>query len=111
MVIGLVSGLSLANHSDLESFLMVHTLLSQDGGQREGLWEVVRQGTSPFDLSRTFPVGGGLLVPCPLPGPPVVKHLMQMLTVVPARVGGFSQCASPNNNTAHIKPETQNKNI
>ena len=31
MVIGLVSGLSLANHSDSESFLVVHTLLSQDG--------------------------------------------------------------------------------
>ena len=28
---------------------------------------------SPFDLSRILPVGGGLLVPCSLPGPPVVK--------------------------------------
>ena len=50
---------------------------------------------SPFDLSRTLPVGGGLLVPCSLPGPPVIK-LMKMVTMGLARVGGFSQCASPN---------------
>ena len=31
MVIGLVSGLSLASHSDSESFLMAHASLSQDG--------------------------------------------------------------------------------
>ena len=31
MVMGLVSGLSLANHSDSESFLVVHALFSQDG--------------------------------------------------------------------------------
>ena len=29
---------------------------------------------SPFDLSRILPVGGSLLVPCSLPGPPVVTH-------------------------------------
>ena len=34
-VMGLVSGLSLANHSDSESFLVVHTLFSQDGCKRE----------------------------------------------------------------------------
>ena len=28
---------------------------------------------SPFDLSQILPVGGGLLVPCFLPGPPVIK--------------------------------------
>ena len=28
---------------------------------------------SPFDLSQILPVGGGLLVPCSLPGPPVTK--------------------------------------
>ena len=44
---------------------------------------------SPFDLSRTLPVGGGLLVPCSLPGPPVIKQLMQMVTVMPGQVGGF----------------------
>ena len=31
MVMGLVSGLSLANHSNSESFLVAHTSLSQDG--------------------------------------------------------------------------------
>ena len=31
MVMGLVSGLSLANHSDSESFLVVPFLFSQDG--------------------------------------------------------------------------------
>ena len=64
MVMGLVSGLSLANHSDSESFLVVHALFSQDGCQREGFWEVVGHMVSHFDLSQTLPVGGGLLVPC-----------------------------------------------
>ena len=79
MVMGLVSGLSLANHSDSESFLVVHTLFSQDGCRREGFWEVGGQVVSPFNLAQTLPVGGGLLVPCSLPGPPVVKQLMQMV--------------------------------
>ena len=73
MVMGLASGWSLANHSDLGSFPVVPMLLSQDGCQREGFWEVVGHVASPFDLSQTFPVGGGLLVPCSLPGPPVIK--------------------------------------
>ena len=46
-----------------ESFLVVHTLFSQDGCQRGGFWEVVGHVVSPFDLSQTLPVGGGLLVP------------------------------------------------
>ena len=33
MMMELVSGLSLANHSDSESFLVVHALFSQDGCQ------------------------------------------------------------------------------
>ena len=40
---------------------------------------------SPFDLSQTFLVGGGLLVPCSLLGSPVIKQLMQMVTVVPGQ--------------------------
>ena len=60
---------------------------------------------SPFDLCGTLLVGGGLLVPCSLPGPPVVKQLMQMVTMVLARVGGFNQCASPNK-SARIDPIT-----
>jgi len=51
MVMGLVSRLPLANHSDSESFLVVHTLLSQDGCKREGFWEVVRH----VCLLLTFP--------------------------------------------------------
>ena len=35
---------------DSESFLVVHTLFSQDGCQK-GFWEVVGHAVSPFDLS------------------------------------------------------------
>ena len=79
MVMVLASGLSLASHSDSGSFLVVHKLLSQDGCQREGFWEVVVQVVSPFDLFRTFPVGGGLLVPCSLPGSSVLKQFTLMV--------------------------------
>ena len=65
MVMGLVSGLSLANHSDSESFLV----FSHDGGHQGGFWEVLRHVVSPFDLPRTLPVYGGLLVPGFLLGP------------------------------------------
>ena len=41
-VMGLVSRLSLANHSDSGSFLVAQGFLSQDGFQREGVWEVGR---------------------------------------------------------------------
>ena len=92
MVIGLVSGLSLANRSDSESFLVVHTFFSQDGCQREGFWEMV---VSPLDLSRTLLVGGGLLVPCSLPGPPVIKQLMQIVTMVPDQGGQFQSVCFP----------------
>ena len=36
MMLGLISGLSLANHSDSESFLEVHALFNQDECQQEG---------------------------------------------------------------------------
>ena len=39
MLIGLISRLSLANHSDSESFLVVHALFSQDGCEKDsGRW-------------------------------------------------------------------------
>ena len=95
MGMGLVSGLSIANHFDSESFLAVHALFSQDGCQREGFWEVVGNVVSPFDLSQTLLVGGGLLVPCSLAGPPVVKQLMQMVTVVPGQGGRFKSVCFP----------------
>ena len=88
MVMGLISGLSLANCSDSESFLVAHSLLSQGGCQR-GFWEVVGHVVSPFDLSWTLPVGGGLLFSCSLPGPPVVKQLVQIVTMV---AGQGEQC-------------------
>ena len=58
---------------------------------------------SPFDLSQTLPVSGGLgglLVPYSLSGSPVIKQLMQMVIWCLARVGGFNQCASPNSSIA-----------
>jgi hypothetical protein len=70
---GLVSRLTLANQSDAGSFLGVHILLIQDAFQRAGFWEVVGHVASPFDLSQILPVGSGLLVPCSLLGPPVIK--------------------------------------
>ena len=42
MVMGLVSGFSLASHSDSGSFLVERASLSQDGFQREGFWEIGR---------------------------------------------------------------------
>ena len=88
MVMGLVSVLSLASH-------VVHALFSQDGCQRKGFWEVVGYVVSPFDLSWTLPVGGGLLVPCSLLGPPVLKQLMQMVTMVPGHGGRVSVSMLP----------------
>ena len=74
MMMRLVSGLSLAHRSDSGgsgSFLVVHTLLSQDGCQRKGFWEVVGHVACPFELSQILPVKGGLLVPGSLIEPPV----------------------------------------
>ena len=92
---GLVSGLSLANHSYSEYFLVVYALVSQDGCQREGFWEVVRHMVSPFGLSPTLPVGGRLLVPCSLPRPHVLKQLMPMVIVVPGQGGQFQSVCFP----------------
>ena len=71
-VMGFVSGLSLADHSDSRPFLVVHTLLSQekDSGRLVG---PMASHLSPFDLSQIILVGGSLLVLRSLPGPPVVK--------------------------------------
>ena len=93
MVRGLVSRLSPANHSDSESFLVVYAF--QDGCQREGFWEVVRNAVSPFDPSQTLPVGGDLLAPCSLPASPVAKQLMQMVTMVLGQSGRFQSVCFP----------------
>ena len=44
----------------------------EDSGRLVGHMDL-RLLSSPFDLSRILPVGGGLLVLCSLPGSPVVK--------------------------------------
>ena len=53
MVMGLVSRLSLVNHSDSGSFLLVHSLLNQDEYQWGGFWEVIGHMASfwPFPNS------------------------------------------------------------
>ena len=95
MVMGLVSRWSLANHSDSESFLVPHALLSKDGCSQEGFWEVGGHVVSPFDLSWTLLVGSGLLVPYSLPGPPVVKQPMQMVIREPGQGGRFQSVCFP----------------
>ena len=95
MVMGLVSGWSLANHSNSESFLVAHASISQDGCYQEGFCEVDGHAVSPFDLSRTLPVGGGLLVRYSLSGSPVIKQLMQMVTMVPGQGGWFQSACFP----------------
>ena len=52
-------------------------------------------GVSPFDFSWTLLVDGGLLVLCSLPGPPIVKQLMQMVTMVPGQNGWFQSVCFP----------------
>ena len=86
MMMVLVFRLPLANQSDS---------LSQDGYRQEGFWEVVGHVVSPFDLAQTLPLGGGLLVPCSLSGPPIVKQLMQMVTRVPGQGGWFQLVCFP----------------
>ena len=50
---------------------------------------------SPFDLFGTLQVGGGSLVPYSLSGSPVIKQLMQMVTMVPGQGGGFQAVCFP----------------
>ena len=59
-----------------------------------GIWEVEGHAVSPFDLSRTLLVGGGLLVSYSLSGSPVIKQLMQMVTMVPGQ-GRWFQSVVP----------------
>ena len=51
--------------------------------REEDSGRLVGHVVSPFDLFCILPVGGGLLVPCSLPGAPVVKQFLQMVTMVP----------------------------
>ena len=51
MLVELVSRLSLANHSDSGSFLVVCTPFSQGDSSEEDSGRLVRHVASPFDLS------------------------------------------------------------
>ena len=55
MVIGLVSGLSLASHSELGSSLGAHASLSRDGFQQGGSWEVGRTSALQSPIFLTSP--------------------------------------------------------
>ena len=55
----------------------------EDSGRLE------RHVTFSFDFSQIILIGGGLLVPYSLPGPPVTKQLMQIATVVLDQDGRF----------------------
>ena len=72
---------------------MAHASLSQDGlfaGERDsGKWTDMQ-----CLLSRTLPVGGGLLVPYSLSGSPVIK-LMQIVTMVPGQGVQFQSVCFP----------------
>ena len=93
MVMGLVSGLSLANHSDSESFLVVYTLLSQDGTSKKdsGRW---------LDMCYfllTFPELLWLVVACSTFLTRTSCHkITQGNSYCDSRVGSFSHCGSPN---------------
>ena len=56
---------------------------------------MVGHAASPFDLSQTLPVGGGLLVPCSLPGLSVIKQLMQIVTRVHGQGGRLQSVCFP----------------
>ena len=91
MVMGLVSGLSLTNHSDSGSFLWSkHCSAKMDSSEKDS-GRLVGHVASPFDLSQILPVGGGLLVLFSLLGSSVVKSCKWLLSCL-TRVGGFSQC-------------------
>ena len=95
MVMGLVSRLSLANHSDSRVFPGGASLVQPRWMPERRILGGGRTCGVSFDLSRTLPFGGGLLVPCSLPGPPVIKQRMQMVTMVPGQGGRFQSVCFP----------------
>ena len=56
---------------------------------------MVSHGVSLFDLSQTLALGGGLLAPYSLPGPLVIKRLMQIAAMVPGQGGWFQSVCFP----------------
>ena len=96
MVVGFISGLSLAHHSNSWSFLVVHALRRMDSNEKDS-GRLVRHRDwcllSPSDLSWILPIGGGLLVSCSLPAPPGKTTHADGNSG--ARVGSFSQWFPP----------------
>ena len=90
---GLVSRSSLTNHSD--SVLPGGACIAHPRRMSARILGGGRTRGVTFDLSQTLPVGGGLLVPCSLPGPHFVKQLMQMVTTVPGQGGWFQSVCFP----------------
>ena len=78
-----LSRFSLISCSGSRSVLWYTPCLAKMDPSKEDYGRLVGLLASLADLSRTPVVGGGLLVPCSLPGPPVVKYLVQMITMVP----------------------------
>ena len=62
---------------------------------KEDSGRLVGHVASP-DLSQILPVDGGLLVPCSLLRPPVIKYLIQMVTVVHSQGAQFQSEFSHN---------------
>ena len=94
MVMGLVSRWSLANILIQSlSWWRTHCSGKMDASKRDsGKWT---DTVSLFNLSQTLPVGGGLLVLYSLSGSPVIKQLMQMVTMVPGQGGQFQSVCFP----------------
>ena len=94
-VIGFISGLSVANHSDLESFLgCTRCSAKMDAREKDsGRW------WDTWCLLLTFPelfrLVVAYLVPCSLLGPPVIKQLMHMVTTLPGEGGWFQSVCFP----------------
>ena len=105
MVMGLVSRLSLANRlawpifglTQCPSWWRGHLSATVDSSEEDSgrlvghmEWHLL----SPFDLSWILVVGGSLLVPRSLPGPPVVRELMQVVTIRPGQGRRFRSVVS-----------------
>ena len=61
----------------------------KDSGRWSDMWCLF------LTFPELFPVGGGLLVPCSLSEPPVIKQLMQMVTMVPGQGGRLQSVCFP----------------
>ena len=94
MVMGLVSGLSLASHlTQSPSWRCTPCSAKMDAREKDsGRWSDM---WCLLNLSPTLLVGGGLLVPCFLAGPPVVKQFRQVVTMVPGQGGRFQSMCFP----------------